>query len=107
MDFISNGLLTSCMIIWWIFKEHYAKKFDISLRHDVYADLTPDANFLALNAMGTEMVKTWDEMYDLKELIDMLNWWVCLPPPGSLASFFFCVSSVELPLKPCKATSHL
>uniref|UniRef100_A0A7S0NBN4 Polycystin cation channel PKD1/PKD2 domain-containing protein n=1 Tax=Chlamydomonas leiostraca TaxID=1034604 RepID=A0A7S0NBN4_9CHLO len=78
VDFISNGLLTACMIIWWIFKEHYAKKFDTSLRHDVYADLTPPANFLALNKEGTEMVGAWEEMHDLKDLIDMLNWYFAL-----------------------------
>lgn len=76
MDFISNGLLSACMIIWWIFKDHYAKTFDISLRHDVYADLSPDANFLALQDEGTNMVGMWEEVHDLKDLIDMLNWWV-------------------------------
>ncbi len=32
----------------WVFATRYAKQFDTNLRHNVYADLSPDANYLAL-----------------------------------------------------------
>ena len=52
----------------------YAKSFDTSLRHEVYASLIPDANFLALSDGGTSMINMANDIYRLKDLIDLLNW---------------------------------
>jgi len=78
VDFISNGLLASCMIMWWIIVTKYAKTFDIQLRYDVYANLEPDANFLALANAGKGMNDSWSAFSDLRDLIDMLNWYFAL-----------------------------
>ncbi|EFJ46305.1 hypothetical protein VOLCADRAFT_93448 [Volvox carteri f. nagariensis] len=78
VEFASNGLLTACMIIWWVFKEEYAKTFNIMLRYDVYNSLSPSANFLALNANGTQLIAANAAFSDLRELVDMLNWYFAL-----------------------------
>ncbi|KAL6749264.1 hypothetical protein V8C86DRAFT_2852326 [Haematococcus lacustris] len=76
--FGSNALLTSCMVIWWIFVVRYARKFDTSLRHDVYNSLQPQANFLALAAGGANLEAVNEDVLRLKALIDMLNWYFAL-----------------------------
>ncbi|GFR50551.1 hypothetical protein Agub_g12825 [Astrephomene gubernaculifera] len=78
VEFTSNGLLTACMIIWWVFKEHYAKTFDISIRYNVYQSLSPDANFLALQDDGANLIAANTAFSDLRELVDMLNWYFAL-----------------------------
>ncbi len=49
VELISNGLLTACMCIWWVFVTSYSEVYDVALRYDVYANLQPTANYLALN----------------------------------------------------------
>ncbi len=74
VDFISNGLLTACMCIWWVFVTRYAKTYDVALRYDVYANLQPTANYLALNAQGAQLSALVDDVNETKALIDLLNW---------------------------------
>ncbi|KXZ51016.1 hypothetical protein GPECTOR_14g257 [Gonium pectorale] len=78
VEFASNGLLTACIIIWWVFKNTYAKKFDIAIRYNVYQDLAPDANFLALQDNGAHLTSANEAFSSLKELVDMLNWYFAL-----------------------------
>ncbi|GLC33126.1 hypothetical protein PLESTB_000367500 [Pleodorina starrii] len=78
VEFASNGLLTACIIIWWVFKQQYAKTFNILIRYDVYQRLSPDANFLALQDSGANLVAANAAFSDLRELVDMLNWYFAL-----------------------------
>ncbi|GIL76287.1 hypothetical protein Vretimale_5865 [Volvox reticuliferus] len=78
VEFASNCLLTACMIIWWVFRQKYAKTFDIDIRYDVYDSLTPQANYLALSANGANLINANAAFSDLRELVDMLNWYFAL-----------------------------
>jgi hypothetical protein len=78
IDFVSNSLLSSCVIIWWIFVFKYARPFDIQLRYNVYANLHATADYLALADNGSGMVSMWHDFTDLQDLIDMLNWYFAL-----------------------------
>ncbi|GLI64894.1 hypothetical protein VaNZ11_008286 [Volvox africanus] len=78
VEFVSNCLLTTCMIIWWVFRQKYAKTFEIDIRYDVYESLTPKANYLALNATGANLTNANAAFSDLRELVDMLNWYFAL-----------------------------
>jgi hypothetical protein len=49
LDFACNGLLTCCCVLWWILTINHIKPFTISLRHNVYANLQAEANYLHLN----------------------------------------------------------
>ena len=75
IEFISNSLLFTCMVLWWVYVDSYAKQFEIVLRYDVYADLNPEANYLALaDNSGAGMQAMWASFSDLIDLIDMMNW---------------------------------
>lgn len=78
VDTISNALLVTCCILWWIYVADYANQYDISLRFDVYASLTPDANYLALNANGQNLEAAWDAFSSMDDLINILNWYYAL-----------------------------
>ncbi len=39
LEFASNGLMTACMSFWWAIKISRIDGFDVSLRHNVYANL--------------------------------------------------------------------
>ncbi|GIL44962.1 hypothetical protein Vafri_2402 [Volvox africanus] len=78
VEFVSNCLLTTCMIIWWVFRQQYAKTFEIDIRYDVYESLTPKANYLALNEAGANLINANAAFSDLRELVDMLNWYFAL-----------------------------
>ncbi|MEW5311378.1 MAG: hypothetical protein WDW38_003099 [Sanguina aurantia] len=73
VEFISNGMMFSCMIMWWVWVRSYAKAFDISIRYDVYLELTPTANFLALSHSGDGMSAANNHTQQLRELVDLLN----------------------------------
>lgn len=68
IDFISNGLLASCCILWWIFVTQHANKFDINLRYDVYPDMQPSANYLALVRAGRCVEGKCGEMWGWCEM---------------------------------------
>eukprot|EP00798_Chlamydomonas_sp_ICE-L_P006112 gene6112-2716_t len=78
VTFLSNSLLLSCMIIWWVFVYQYAEKFDMNLRYDVFASLIPDANYLALTNNGEGLSQGWLAINNLHSLVDMLNWYYFL-----------------------------
>jgi len=48
LDFLCNGLLTCCMCLWWHFVVTHLQPFTVKLRHEVYANLEAEANYLLL-----------------------------------------------------------
>lgn len=76
VEFCSNGLLFSCMVMWWVISSKYASKFEIPIRRDVYAGLSAEANFLALQSNGAWLNEANNDFEELKQLVDMFNWCV-------------------------------
>ncbi|PNW70325.1 hypothetical protein CHLRE_17g715300v5 [Chlamydomonas reinhardtii] len=78
VEFCSNGLLFSCMVMWWVISSKYASKFEIPIRRDVYAGLSAEANFLALQSNGAWLNEANNDFEELKQLVDMFNWYFAL-----------------------------
>lgn len=73
LDFCSNGLLTTCISLWWYFVIVHQRDFDLSLRHDVYQTLNPQANYLALANDGNNLDAAWADFDRLQELVGVLD----------------------------------
>jgi len=78
LEFISNGLLASCCIIWWVYVQYYATPFTINLRYDVYRAMEPAANYLALTNNGDGLTSAWRAFSDMDAAVNLLNWYFAL-----------------------------
>ncbi|KAG2493793.1 hypothetical protein HYH03_008013 [Edaphochlamys debaryana] len=78
VEFCSNGLLFATMVMWWVITKDYAGDYTINIRYNAYQQLAPDANFLALNQNGQYLTDLNDSYQDLRELVDLLNWYFAL-----------------------------
>lgn len=71
--FMSNILLAATITIWWWAVVNNISVFDLSLRHNVYANIAPKANFLALANDGAGMRGVWQDIYALTRLVETLD----------------------------------